>query len=90
MHDDPELAGLLVELHGEIGGLFVERPGPVEPAAFEPAGGDEVAEGRQVGVREEIPEIKDGRFPAFVFEELEELAVGRDEFDAGDQGRLLE
>lgn len=84
VHDDAKLPGLFVQFHGEIGGLFVERVAPVGPAPADPFPFDGTLEVAEKGVGEVLPEPLDGFRTAFRFQKLEQFAVGRNEFSAGD------
>lgn len=90
MHDDAKLPGLFVQLHSEIGGLFVERVAPVSPAPADPFPLDGALEVAEKGVGEVLPEPLDGFRTAFRFQKLEQFAVGRDKFSAGDHRSSLQ
>jgi hypothetical protein len=82
VHLDRKPAGLFVQFHGEIGRFFIQRVGPIEPASPQAVLLGQVSQIYQKVIREIIPKILDGLGPAFVFEKLEEFAIGGDKIGA--------
>lgn len=92
MHLDQEPTGWLIEIHGEVGGLFVERPGPVVKAAAEAGTADVAAENgvrARSGLEAVVPVALNFFLSIVPFEVGKKLAVGRDKLCAGNHRSTL-